>query len=160
MTFEYKNNLIHCDLSDSNLLFHIDGDKLFVGVFNWGLASNITYPPDSAYEKDNEHAVRKMKAQKIWIDLNIPKHSLQTNTFAVGKLALLIMGEYDYEYLGIHEKHHFSFFRAGMSNLCSNTLENRVSVQSKVDTIKSVMPELDAYSIAYFHPPLKEVTPL
>ena len=31
---------------------------------------------------------------------------------------------------------------AGMSNLCSNTVANRGSVQSKVDTIKSVVPAL------------------
>ena len=69
-----------------------------------------------------------MKAQKIdqalfFVkgNLNIPKYSLQTDTFAVGKLTLLIMGNHDDEHLRICKKHHFSFFKVDMSNLCSNT---------------------------------------
>ena len=58
MAFVLQNNLIHCDLSDSNVLFYVDGDKIFVSVSNRGLASNITYPLDLAYEEDDEHAVR------------------------------------------------------------------------------------------------------
>ena len=64
MAFVHQNNLIHCDLSESNVLFCMDGDKIFVGVSDWGLASSIAYPPNSAYEEDDKHAVKKTKAQK------------------------------------------------------------------------------------------------
>jgi hypothetical protein len=129
MAFVYQNNLINCDLFHYNVLFHMYGDKVFVRVSDWRLALNITFPTYSIYEENKQHAARKMKAKTnlggfnvIFVkgDPNVLKQSLETNSFAIGKLALLIMDEPNDEHFIIREKQHFSFFWANMSNLFCN----------------------------------------
>jgi serine/threonine-protein kinase RIO1 len=42
--FLRDNDIVHCDLSLDNMLFHMDEDHMYIGTCDWGFAFRIDSP--------------------------------------------------------------------------------------------------------------------
>jgi serine/threonine protein kinase len=93
MNFVHKNGTLHNDLSSQNILLHREGESMYIGVCDWGLASSKTTPPNSLYgyfrdETSKKVAIKEWVVQKLFILSNLPTilYSEKIELFSVAKL--------------------------------------------------------------------------
>ena len=100
MLFLYKNGSIHCDLSPDNILLHREGDNMYIGVCDWGLACRIDFPHQSNYLYQSQRELDRDRMRRPWVDPSlmslygseVAQFSLATDVYVTLKLALWIIG--------------------------------------------------------------------
>ena len=66
--FLRDNDIVHCDLSLDNMLFHMDEDHMYIGTYDWGFAFRINFPRTSIYNYGTVEKTKKIKPNDFgWI---------------------------------------------------------------------------------------------
>ena len=158
----HQSHVLHNDLSPDNILLHFEPENnpkdVYIGVCDWALSSNSAFPRESPYwahtleARDRE---RSPSNGRWWVAPELyyfplppgsvrdaqfeikPRHNFQSETYAIGKIALRIAGgELCQEYFNMqlkeeaHEKTYSyadmnMFFHMSLEQLCDENAANR-----------------------------------
>jgi hypothetical protein len=98
----FMKNTLGC-LGVNNVLFHRHGNFLYIGICDWGMASSNHCPIPSYYGYDSFEELQNEIHQRPHLDLKLfylksrnqrPQHNTLIESYAVGKIAMKIVGEY------------------------------------------------------------------
>jgi serine/threonine protein kinase len=146
MLFLHDNGIFHCDLSPDSILFHKDGDHMYIDVCDWGFACRVDSPRTSKYNYGMVEEMNKVKVKQLWVDPTLfttygqekVKYSLGSKLFTVTKIAIQIMG-HDPEDCGM-SRSDFEIYSVGMRTIFHASIENRPqTLKSKIDTIQNII---------------------
>ncbi|KAL2635387.1 hypothetical protein R1flu_006866 [Riccia fluitans] len=84
----HSADILHCDLHIGNIFFHFEGDKVYVGLGDWGMAQTVEMAYSALghkwHKKDTDqfgHIAPELKAPKPIVDQPYTK---ATNVYALG----------------------------------------------------------------------------
>ena len=158
----HQSHVLHNDLSPDNILLHFEPENhpqhVYIGVCDWALSSNAAFPRESLYWAHTLEARERERSNANgwwWLAPELyyfppppgsvrdvqfeakPRHTFQSETYAIGKLALRIAGrDLSPEYFGMQFKEEPSektysyddmnmLFHMSLEQLCDESVANR-----------------------------------
>jgi serine/threonine protein kinase len=125
MLFLHDNGIFHCDLSPDSILFHKDGDHMYIDVCDWGFACRVDSPRTSKYNYGMVEEMNKVKVKQLWVDPTL------FTTYGQEKV--------DPKDCGM-SRSDFEIYSVGMRTIFHASIENRPqTLKSKIDTIQNII---------------------
>ena len=115
MACVHKSEILHNDISPSNILFHFPPDhldRIYIGVCGWGMATRFIKEVPLVYDYPTKEKMDKNEKEHFWMALELfyvygpcnfetsleriqRKHlyTKEANAYSVGKVALRIWGD-------------------------------------------------------------------
>ena len=188
----HQSHILHNDLSPDNILLHFEPEnhpqQVYIGVCDWALSSNSTFPRESVYWASTMEAREKERSPidgRWWVAPELyyfppppgsvrdvqfeskPRHTFQSETYAIGKIALRIAGrDLSHEYFNMQCKEEANevtysyeqmnmFFHMSLEQLCNEDPANRRTLAKITNRLmhsplnwplphKSLRPHVDA----------------
>lgn len=149
-----QSSVLHNDITPSNVMLHFpndDGETVWIGLCDWGMASRINEETDSLYQFKGSSEMRSARSTRWWVAPELmyvprapgtstspthavrpPRVSIHTDGYAVGKLAEKIWKRDRLNTEMIPNEAAAAFFRIVLVDLCKTEPLQRRSVTNAV----------------------------